>query len=113
MTPSEAQDILYRVYYKNWDFRVYAVHNGPFYIMVTFKETDNSTGEVTAWKSRKWMLSEHMTKSEVVQTAFKAVMTAEEHETREKFTYRGKTIFGPHFDVDKLVEICDNTDRRQ
>jgi hypothetical protein len=57
------------------------------------------------WNGRKWFLSNHMTRSEVVQTAFKAVLTAEEHEAREHFKYRGQSIFDPHYDVDKLVEL--------
>lgn len=64
---------------------------------------------------RKWLISRHSTKSEVVQTAFKAVMTFEEHEIRESFTYKGERIFGPHFDVDFLAEACklDATEKRK
>jgi hypothetical protein len=29
-----------------------------------------------------------------------------EHRTREHFRYRGAAVFGPHFDVDALVELC-------
>ena len=54
---------------------------------------------------RKWRLSSYMTRSEIVQTALKAVLTAEEHEVRERFKYRGVSIFGPHYDVDKLWEL--------
>lgn len=54
---------------------------------------------------RKWFLSPHMTKSEVVLTALKAVLTFEEHETRERFLYRGRAIFDPHYDVDLLWEM--------
>jgi hypothetical protein len=49
-----------------------------------------------------------MTKSEIVSTALKAVLTAEEHEAREQFQYKSKTIFGPHFDVDKLASLCES-----
>lgn len=57
------------------------------------------------WKGRKWYLSPHKTDGEVVQTAFKAVMTAMEHEIREMFTYKGVSIFDPHYDIDKLAEF--------
>ena len=46
-----------------------------------------------------------MVDGEIVQTAFKAVLTALEHEARENFTYRGHSIFDPHWDVEKLVEL--------
>jgi hypothetical protein len=61
-----------------------------------------------AWTGRKWYLSRHMTVSEVVTTCFKAIITAEEHETREFFTYRLHPIFSPHFDVEALVELHQN-----
>ncbi len=80
------------------------------YLQVGFWDYDCTKESVADRKKiyqtgRKWMLSPHMTKSEVVQTAFKAVMTAIEHETREKFRYRSTAIFGPHFNVDDLVLI--------
>lgn len=56
--------------------------------------------------TRKWYLSNQACKSEIVHTALKLVLTAAEHEIRESFTYRGKKIFGPHYDVDVLVDIC-------
>lgn len=95
------------VKYKDWDFAV-KMDGDRAYLQVGFWELDhdNPAGPPAYQKGRKWMLSPHMTKSEVVQTAFKAVMTAEEHETREKFVYKNKTIFGPHFDVDQLARIC-------
>lgn len=65
----------------------------------------NVTGKPLRWKGRKWWLSPHMTDGEVVQTAFMAVMAANEHETREKFSYRGVSVFDPHYDIDKLVEL--------
>ena len=46
-----------------------------------------------------------MTKSEFIQTVFKAVETAEEHEIRENFEYKGEPIFSPHYDVDKLLAL--------
>lgn len=55
---------------------------------------------------RKWRISEHATKSEVVQTAFMAYLAWLEHEARETFRYRGEAIFGPHFDVDTLAVLA-------
>lgn len=76
------------------------------YLQVEATEPCATTGELKPWRGRKWLLSPHMTKSEIVQTAFKAVATAVEHETREQFRYRGQAIFGPHFDVDRLAELA-------
>ena len=101
---------LENVRYKDWNFVVDMDGERPF-LQVTFMAPDATASAGLAnpyvlQKSRKWMLSPYMTKSEVIQTAFKAVMTAEEHEIRETFTYRNKCIFGPHFNVDALVRIC-------
>lgn len=72
--------------------------------------TDNVTGVPMAWKGRKWLLSEHMTDGEIVQTAFLATLTAIEHEIRETFTYCGAAIFDPHYDIHKLVELRQRPD---
>lgn len=63
------------------------------------------TGAPLPWRGRKWLISEHMTDGEIVQTVFKATMTAAEHELREGFKYRGQPIFDPHYDLEKLVEL--------
>lgn len=66
------------------------------------------------WNGRKWFISQHATRSEVVQTVLKAILTALEHEAREHFRYKGRAIFAPHFSVDGLVALVDREqeDRR-
>lgn len=102
MTPSEAREILTHVQYKDWEF---FVDDDEFYLQVRWIGDDAVTGEFGLLTGRKWRLSEHMVKNEVVQTALKAVLTAEEHEARERFTYKGVSIFGPHHDVDALIGV--------
>lgn len=65
-------------------------------------------GTAVHWRGRKWYLSPHMTDSEIVSTAFKAFLTAEEHECRERFRYKGQRIFGPHMDVDTLADALSS-----
>ncbi len=84
--------------YKDWEF-----HLGVDEAWLQVRFQDNGV----PWGGRKWTISPHMTKGEIVQTALKAILAAEEHEAREKFTYRGRAIFGPHYDVDKLVDLID------
>lgn len=105
---SKIEGWLMDVKYANWDLNVKLDGDRP-YLQVGFWEADHTVeeGSAPAYQTgRKWVLSPHMTKSEVIQTAFKAIMTAEEHETREKFKYKGRAIFGPYFNVDDLVDIC-------
>lgn len=79
---------------------------GFFYLQIFELEAlDNVTGGKTDWYGRKWLLSEHMTEAEIVQTVFKAVMTAVEHEVRETFLYKGQSVFDPHYDLERLVEL--------
>lgn len=54
------------------------------------------------------MLSPYMCPNEIVTTAFKAVMTAMEHEVRESFRYKDVAIFNPHLDPDALVDFVKN-----
>lgn len=59
----------------------------------------------SSWTGRKWPLSEFMTETEIVHTAFKALLAAEEHETRELFTYDGVAVCGPHYAIRDLVTL--------
>lgn len=106
MTEDQIKSILFNIEYKDWLFNTGKQGNG-YYIQVAFTEDGKD------WTGRKWYISTHATKSEVVQTALKAVLTAEEHESREKFLYYGKAIFGPHFSVDALLSIAEVQDRRK
>ena len=57
------------------------------------------------WTGRRWPLSPHMTETEVVNTALKAVLAAEEHETREQLRYMGVDIYSPHHSVRDLMRL--------
>jgi len=67
--------------------------------------TCNVTGRPHSWNGRWWRLSQHMTDSEIVWTAFKAVLTALEHEAREKFTFKGIRVADSHVDIHKLADF--------
>jgi hypothetical protein len=98
------QDVIDRCAYPG--FRYLIEPNGNrFVLRVEFAANDVATGVPTVWKGRKWTLSPHMTDGEIVQTAWLATMTAIEHEARERFTYRGVSVFDPHYDIEKLVEL--------
>lgn len=98
------RDLLERIRYKDWRFQVRA-KNGVLFLQLRWESVCCVTGERSWQTSRKWMLSHHMTDSEVVQTALLAVLTAEEHEAREQFRYDGAAVFGPHYDVRALAKV--------
>lgn len=52
---------------------------------------------------RWWLMEPGVSESDVVRTAFKAAITWEEHELRERFRYKGAAVFGPHIELDRLL----------
>lgn len=124
---SHLQDILSRIRFHGLTFEVtneetLAVTQGEpedgyqgeitqrYYLRVcAYPGSPYATCSVTAkplpWKGRLWRLSQHMTDGEIVQTAFKAILTCLEHEARERFTFDGVTVFDPHFDIHELVTL--------
>lgn len=116
MTLSQANGILGLLAFPGYAFRVLGgfTDSQPAYLQAFFKAPCSVVGGAPVLQStRKWLLSCHMTPSELVQTALKCVLTSLEHEAREQFTYRGAAIFGPHFDVEALVRIADRQDVRE
>lgn len=105
MTFHEMLAVLDCVQYKDWRFRL---TQGPDHciLQVAFWALDPTDQVAKEQTGRKWIISHHATRSELVQTAFKAVITAEEHEARETFTYKRQPIFGPHYSVDFLASYC-------
>lgn len=105
MTGVQIHRVIAKITYKDWKLKVLPENSG-FYLQVQFMGPCAVTGKREKLAGRKWILSAFMTKSELVTTAFKAVLTAEEHECREHFKYKGQTVFGPHLDVDALAELA-------
>jgi hypothetical protein len=105
MTLGETLELLAEVEFLDWEFEVSVEATIPF-LRVAFLAPDNHSpgSEPVRQYGRKWRLSQRMTRSEIVTTAFKAVLTAMEHETREQFKYKGVDVFGPHIDVDAMHE---------
>lgn len=98
-----AREALKELKFQDWTFYA-GLDAGVPYLQVSFKAKCPTNGFMQEWQGRKWQLHQHMDKSDIVRTAFKAVMTAMEHEARENFLYRGRPIFGPHQDIDALWE---------
>jgi hypothetical protein len=100
--------------YKNWELLI-KEKNGVPYLQIQFVAPDNFFGIEERQYCRKWQLSEWMTKTELVRTAFLAVVQAERHELEENFLYKGQAIFNSHISADKLAELSalpDATEHR-
>lgn len=112
MALDDIRAVLADVEFADWRFNVWEEDGRPI-LQVAFEAEDTDTGEWAEQKGRKWFLSPHMTNSEVVSTALKAVLTAMEHEVRELFTYRGRPVYGPHLDIEALWIVAGARDQRE
>jgi hypothetical protein len=117
MTLNEMQEIVFSCSYRpGWMilFRMDRGEDGKSsrpYIQVEVDETTEAarnafTGKAQAWRGGKVYLSQHMCRQEIVGACFGAIRAAEEHEMREWFRYRGRSIFNPHLDPDVLAEVA-------
>jgi hypothetical protein len=102
--------VLQQVSYPGYVFEV-NLEEERMYLRGIFYAPCAETGQMAQQFTRKWYVSREATRSEIVQTALKCVLTSIEHEAREVFQYRGRAIFGPHFDVEQLVALCDQKSR--
>ena len=106
MNIDDLVDLTKAVKFQDYYFRV--TERGDHYVVhAEYPEIDISTGMPSTQTTRKWFVSRFVSKSEFVQTLFKLCLTSMEHRTREDFKYKGKRVFGPHFDVDALHKICE------
>lgn len=104
MTFDEIAIVLEHVAYKpGWKVKVHLGAGCVMYMQVHYDGTGAYGPE--PWTGRKWQVSQWMTATELVHTAFKAVLAAEEHETREFFKYKGVEVCGPHWDVEDIVGL--------
>lgn len=98
--------------FPEYAFEIKVDGRGAVYLHAFYAEQDTVTSLPAIQYTRRWFLSPEMTKSEIVSTAFKCVMTSMEHRTREWFTYKKRAVYMPHYDVDKLYEICEDRETR-
>lgn len=111
------QEILDLIDYRPKDYRWRVeVDNedpdGRVFLQLQHYRPDTFTGEMRWGGGGKSYLSPFMTTSEIVRRALGAAIAYEEHEVREEFKYRGVRIFGPHIDVEALVEVAERLDVR-
>src|SRR6266481_3192165 len=97
----QVKEIVSCLRYKDWWFFI-RTRKGEMYLQVEFVARDSGSGPAAMQKGRKWFVSKHATESELVFTALKAVLTAEEHEAREGVRYLGRAIVNPHISVKTL-----------
>lgn len=109
--------ILGAIMYKPWcvdsGFKHGSMGNG-WYIQhwQMLRDCNSDNAAESEQRGRKWYISKHATVSEVVQTAFAAILAFEEHEARESFEYRGQRLFGPHIDINAHMRASHEVEKR-
>lgn len=102
----EVKSIVAGIKFMDRTFRVEPM-GGGFFLQVQYMEADIETGAVERQNARKWYISAHSTETEIVETAFKACRTSMEHVLKEHFTYLGRRVYSPHFEIQARLELCD------
>ena len=105
MSLTEIQALVATLEYKNWTFHL-GFQRQSLYLQVQFDAVCSQTGAIQRQHGRKWLLSEFMTKTEIVRTAFLACLQAEIHEAHEHFRYRGRDVFNTHIEIDQLYSLA-------
>lgn len=107
LTKESVEALIERITYRDWRFIVHA-YDASFSLQIVF--TDPETGFPQS--SRRWSLPWHACASEVLHTALLAVLTAEEHEARERFKFEGAAVFNPHHSIEALLAMVEHTETR-
>jgi hypothetical protein len=82
-------------------------HPLGWHLQVTYHEADIYTGAIELQKSRKWLIEPDATESDVVETAFSAIMRSYDHVVKEHFLYKGKRVYSPHFDIADRLKMAE------
>jgi len=73
-------------------------------VRVAFDRPDTFTGELGTGFSPSVPIFESYTDGDIVRTLFGLVKALEEHECREAFQVDGSRVFGPHIELEALIE---------
>lgn len=116
MNKNEIENILSEIHIDDiprWEFVVTTpgILSGCLLQFKVYRQ-DNATGEYEWGGTEKSYVPPHSTKSEVIQKALALTLRYREHQGREAFLYRGRSIYGPHFDADALWAIAKGENRQ-
>lgn len=101
---AEVKDILDDIEYKDWEKEIIPVDSNI--TLFRWQWYENEGPEQGLQKARLWVIEHRQPHSDIVRSALASVLMAEEHEARERIRYRGKKVFNPHYNVDRLAEMA-------
>jgi hypothetical protein len=94
ISDAEAAATLAQVAYKDYKFDLLRLADGTWGVRVEGRFPDSRKPQ-----HRVAVSARGFGRSSILDCAFRAVMALEEHEARERFTYRGQRVFDPHRDT--------------
>ena|SRR6478609_9931979 len=103
LTTQEIIEILSKVTYKNWTLRVIEKGDAVLAQWIFMAPDNHNKAVMEEQRCRKWYISRFSTPSEVIRTAYLAVVAAEAHERDENFLVDGVEIFNPHTNLFHLT----------
>ena len=108
LTLAQIQEALNDVKFMDRKFLVMEKGDG-FLIQMSYMEedVDNPGSGPMEQKTRKWYASPYMTETELVETCWAMVCRSQMHIAGEHFTYKGRRVYSPHFDIDARIAMCD------
>lgn len=98
MDRKQLEEIIGNIRFMDRRFRILEKGDG-FLLQVQYMEACTDTGALEVQSARKWYISSHATETEVVDTAFAAVMRSMRHVVHEHFLYKGVRTMDPHLSI--------------
>ncbi len=107
-TLKQIENLLKKVSFMDRKFLVMEKGDG-FLLQMSYMEMDVDEPEkgVCEQKTRKWYVSPFSTETEIVESCWAMVCRSQMHVAGEHFTYNGKRVYSPHFDVHARMQLCD------
>ncbi len=99
---SRVLEIVEKLAFQGYEFILDTLGLDRLSLRVRYWEPDVMTGVIEDQLSREWVFPHGQTVGQLVQTAFKAILTSLEHRAREHFLFRGKPVLQPHLDVEQV-----------
>ena len=112
-TCADITAIIDNIKFEDREFRLLEKGDG-FLFQVWYMEPDVETGKMERQMARKWYISPYATETEIIETVYAACQRSILHSLAERFTYKGRRIYSPHFHIEDRLEMCDREryDRR-
>ena len=105
-------EVLEHIEYKDGYEVLVLIEENAVWLQPRFWRIDVVTGMYGWGYGGKGRVTETCTTSQLVQMVFGLFKALEEHEAREHFMYLGERVFGPHIDINALVEVASDTDHQ-